>query len=261
MQLFTGLMSLSVIFLLAFTVVAQEQAYNFPEDPDVPVLKVQHLFRAEGGDTPPLVLVYGDGRIVKPIADGEDYEITIDQERLEALLNEIVVDNGFFEMESEDIKNEVVPERKRKRLRPGGFEFRVEMKLADREHVVSVGNSWVYKRLKSRKKHANAAVFQKFLNVEELSNKLSNWALLGGEQAMQTIFEAANAKAQEEYPGAPRVSKADILSLKSENGRATMYLNAKATAKTPALRVIVTKRQGEEDFDVEVELNKPRGIH
>ena len=111
MQFFTGLMSLSVIFLLAFTVVAQEQAYNFPEDPDVPVLKVQHLFRAEGGDTPPLILVYGDGRIVKPIADGEDYEITIDQERLEALLNEIVVDNGFFEMESEDIKNEVVPER------------------------------------------------------------------------------------------------------------------------------------------------------
>jgi len=113
----------------------------------------------------------------------------------------------------------------------------------------------------SRAKHADAEVFQKFLNVEELSHKLSHWALLGGEQAMQTIFETANAKTQEEYPGAPALSEADILSLKSEDGRASMFLNAKATGKTPALHVIVRKRKGEEDFDVELELNKPRSIH
>jgi len=71
----------------------------------------------------------------------DDYVITIEKKRLQELLGEIIEDNQFFKMDVDVIKAEVLSERKLNRLRPG-FEFRIELNLVDREHVVSVGHSW-----------------------------------------------------------------------------------------------------------------------
>ena len=261
MQFFSCLISLVVIFVSAVTAVAQP-AYQYPDDPDVPVLKVNDVYRT-GGDSPPLVLIYGDGRIVKPVSDNpeQDFVITVDQERLNTLLSKIIEDNQFLEIDAEDIKDEVLTARKRSQLRPG-FDFRIELNLADQQHVVAVGHSWVYQRLsRGRTRHADAERFQQFLNIEELSIKLSRWAMIGGEEAMQTILEAANKKTQEEYPGAPKISEAKILSLKSENGRAILQFGTPKTGDIPALYVIVGKNKGEEDFDTVIKINKPRQFH
>jgi len=61
------LLSVSVVLVVAITAAVQP-AYSFLEDPAVPILKVDELFRAEGSDSPPLILVYADGRVVKPVS-------------------------------------------------------------------------------------------------------------------------------------------------------------------------------------------------
>lgn len=259
----TCLMSMS--FLLAMTIIAAAQpAYNLPEDPDVPVLKVWDLFLAEGGDSPPLILVYADGRVVKQVSDNreDDYVITIEEERLQELLGKIIEGNQFFEMDVEVIKAEVLTERKLARLRPG-FEFRIELNLADRAHVVSVGNSWVYQRLKRghQARYKDASMFHQFLNVEVLCRKLSSWALVGGEESMQEILDSANREIQAAHPGSPKVTNASIASLKSTNGRVNMCLNAAAAKGNPALQVFVGKTKGEDEFDLEVKVAKKINIH
>jgi len=261
-------MLFTLIAMLAVRADAQ-LVHNLPDDPNQHVLKVEEFYEEENNNSQPMILIYADGRVVKPVSSNEEdnFTITIEANRLNQLLKEIIEDNKFLDMEAEAIKDEVVSERKRKRLR-SSFEFRIEMNLADKTHVVSVGNTWVYQRLlRGRTRHKDAKVFQRFLNVEELCRKISNWALVGGEASMQTIIEAANKKTQEKYPGAPEITESNILSLKAKDGnQAIMYLGVAKTQATPPLHVIITKSKTKEketagDFEIELKINHPRPFH
>jgi len=69
----------------------------------------------------------------------------------------------------------------------------------------------------------------------------------GGEEPMQKILKSANKKIQELHPGSPKVSTASIVSLKSENGRVKMCLNAAKKGDNPALQVFVKKQKAKKN--------------
>ena len=258
-----GSFVLGLLFATSATAEVKQTAYSFPENPDTPVLKVEEFFLEKGSETPPLVLVYADGRVVKQVSEKreDDYVISIGKDGLNQLLKGIIEENKFFDIDVEDIKNEVLSERKRKRLL-SSYEFRVELNLGDRSHVVSLGDSWVYQRLvRGRAKHPEAKVFHRFLNVEELCRKLSRWTLVGGEAEMEAILKSANEHVQKSFPGSPAISEADILSLKPKEGRAVMRLGVKEGVGNPTLHVIVEKTKGAEGFEVQIQIKKPQPFH
>ena len=129
---------LSVVF--SHDAVAQID-FDFPEA-DVPVLMVYEYYTEAYGERRPTLLVYSDGRVVRPVTKNlvDDYEFTLSEQKFKDVLNKIFVEHDFETISDKAISEEIVSKRKLKRPSPSAF--RVTANKSDSSHVVDFGNTW-----------------------------------------------------------------------------------------------------------------------
>ena len=106
----------ALIFGLAFSnVVVAQMDFSFPDE-KVPVLKVEEYYDEANKEKRPMLLVYPDGRVVRPVSvlETEDYKFTLSKEKFKEVLAEIFKKNDFATLSDEKILAEV-SSRKAKR--------------------------------------------------------------------------------------------------------------------------------------------------
>ena len=261
----------TLIFVLGFSHDAAAQIeFDFPEA-EVPVLRVDEYYKEANKDRRPMLLVYSDGRVVRPVSDVEadDYEFTLSETKFEKVLDNIFTTNEFTTISDEAILAEVSSPRRAKR--PSPTSFRVTTNTSEGSHVVNFGNTWVHDRLGlGRKRHRDAQQLQRFLKVEEVCRELSNLALVGGEEAFQDTVQMANTSFKEAYPDGPEIGAANLFSVRrNDEGKvAIRFRVAKKVVDPNAVSVWITKTKGEaeesEELSVLVKIDKPlllRDVH
>ena len=119
----------ALIFGLAFSNLAVAQMdFSFPDE-KVPVLKVEEYYDEANKEKRPMLLVYPDGRVVRPVSvlETEDYKFTLSKEKFKEVLAEIFKKNDFATLSDEKILAEV---SSRKAKRPARTSFRVTVNLS-----------------------------------------------------------------------------------------------------------------------------------
>ena len=248
-----------LIFGLAFSnVVVAQMDFSFPDE-KVPVLKVEEYYDEANKEKRPMLLVYPDGRVVRPVSvlETEDYKFTLSKEKFKEVLAEIYDKNDFATLSDEKILAEVSSPRRAKR--PARTSFKVTLNTAEDSHVVKFGNTWLYDRLgMGRKRYPNAKQLQRFLEVEEVCRELSNMALMGGEEAFQGVVKKANEKFKQAYPDGPAISEKDLFSVRrSDDGKVAVRfrVNKKVVAPDP-VSVWVTTTRGEAEPSIKIKVDK-----
>ena len=248
----------ALIFGLAFSNLAVAQMDFSLPDEKVPVLKVEERYDEANKDKRPMLLVYSDGRVVRPVSvlETEDYKFTLSKERLKEVLAEIYDKNDFATLSDEKILAEV---SSRKAKRPARTSFRVTLNTAEDSHVVSFGDTWLYDRLGlGRKRYPDAKQLQRFLEVEEVCRELSDLALMGGEEGFQDTVKKANEKFKQAYPAGPAISEKDLFSVRRSNdGKVAVRfrVNKKVVEPDP-VSVWVTTMKGEAEPSIKVKVDK-----
>ena len=249
----------ALIFGLAFSnVVVAQMDFSFPDE-KVPVLKVEEYYDEANKDKRPMLLVYSDGRVVRPVSvlETEDYKFTLSKEKFRVVLAEIFDKNDFATLSDEKILAEVSSPRRAKR--PPRNSFRVTVNTGEDSHVVSFGDTWLYDRLGlGRKRYPKAKQLQRFLEVEEVCRELSNLALMGGEKAFQETVKKANEKFKQAYPDGPAISEKDLFSVRrSDDGKVAVRfrVNKKVVAPDP-VSVWVTTTKGEAEPTIKIKVDK-----
>ncbi len=233
--------------------------FDFP-DAKVPVLRVDEYYSEANKHRRPMLTVYSDGRVVRPVSDVEadDYEFTLSEEKFKEVLNDIFTVNDFATISDEAILAEVSSPRRAKR--PSPTSFRVTTNNSEGSHVVDFGNTWVHNRLGlGRKRHPDAKQLQRFLKVEEVCRELSNLALVGGEEAFQDIVKKANSKFKETYEDGPEIGAANLFSVR-QNKEGLVVIRFRVARKVVdpyPVSVWITKSKGEAEDLVEVKVEKP----
>ena len=247
---------LSVVF--SHDAVAQID-FDFPEA-DVPVLMVYEYYTEAYGERRPTLLVYSDGRVVRPVTKNlvDDYEFTLSEQKFKDVLNKIFVEHDFETISDKAILEEIVSKRKLKRPSPSAF--RVTANKSDSSHVVDFGNTWVHDRLgMGRKRYPDAEQLQRFLKVEEICRELSNLALVGGEEAFQDMVKKANSEFKEAYPDGPGIGAANLFSVRrTRNKSVTVRFRVGSKVVDPRpVSVWLTKTKDEGESSIEVKVDQP----
>ena len=88
--------------------------FSFPDE-KVPVLKVEEYYDEANKDKRPMLLVYSDGRVIRPVSvlETEDYRFTLSKEKFKEVLAEIFDKNDFTTLSDEKILAEVSSPRRR----------------------------------------------------------------------------------------------------------------------------------------------------
>ena len=249
----------ALIFGLAFSneVVAQMD-FSFPDE-KVPVLKVEEYYNEANKDKRPMLLVYSDGRVVRPVSvlETEDYKFTLSKEKFKDVLAEIFDENDFATLSDEKILAEVSSPRRA--MRAPRNSFRVTLNTGEDSHVVSFGDTWLYDRLgQGRKRYPDAKQLQRFLEVEEVCRELSKLALIGGEEAFQDTVKKVNEKFKQAYPDGPAISDKDLFSVRRNgDGKVAVRfrVNKKVVEPHP-VSVWVTTNKGEAEPSIEIKVDK-----
>ena len=249
----------ALIFGLAFSneVVAQMD-FSFPDE-KVPVLKVEEYYNEANKDKRPMLLVYSDGRVVRPVSvlETEDYKFTLSKEKFKDVLAEIFDENDFATLSDDKILAEVSSPRRA--MRAPRNSFRVTLNTGEDSHVVSFGDTWLYDRLgQGRKRYPDAKQLQRFLEVEEVCRELSKLALIGGEEAFQDTVKKVNEKFKQAYPDGPAISDKDLFSVRrSGDGKVAVRfrVNKKVVEPHP-VSVWVTTNKGEAEPSIEIKVDK-----
>lgn len=249
----------ALIFGLAFSneVVAQMD-FSFPDE-KVPVLKVEEYYNEANKDKRPMLLVYSDGRVVRPVSvlETEDYKFTLSKEKFKDVLAEIFDENDFATLSDDKILAEVSSPRRA--MRAPRNSFRVTLNTGEDSHVVSFGDTWLYDRLgQGRKRYPDAKQLQRFLEVEEVCRELSKLALIGGEEAFQDTVKKVNEKFKQAYPDGPAISDKDLFSVRRNgDGKVAVRfrVNKKVVEPHP-VSVWVTTNKGEAEPSIEIKVDK-----
>ena len=249
----------ALIFGLAMSQLADAQMdFSFPSD-KVPVLKVEESYSETNKEKRPMLLVYPDGRVVRPVSvlKTEDYEFTLSKEKFKEVLTEIFKTNDFATLSGEKILAEVSSRHKAKQS--ASHSFRVTTNTAESSHVVDFGTSWLYDRLRGgRKRYPHAKQLQRFLKVEDVCRELSDLALTGGEEAFQIIVKKANEKFKEAYPDGQAISDKDLFSVRrNEDGKvAVRFRFSQKNIEPHPVSVWVTTMKGEAEPSIEIKVDK-----
>ena len=256
----------ALFFVLVFPHVALGQIdFNFPKE-KVPVLRVDEYYSEANEERRPMLLVYSDGRVVRPVSvnKNDDYKFTLSEPKFKKVLNEIFIVNDFATISDETILGEISKPNRIKR--PSSNTFRITTNNSKGSHVVDFGTTWVHDRLGlGRKRHMDAEQLQRFLKVEEACRELSHLALIGGEEAFQDVAIKANAKFAEAYPDGPEISDADLYSVRlNKEGKVLIrFMVASKVVERQPVSVWVTKTKGEDkdELSIEVKVFEPIKIH
>ena len=247
--------------VLSPTVFGQVE-FDFP-DKDVPVLRVDEYYREANKDKRPTMLLYSDGRVIRPVSDDEkdDYQCTLSPQKLQSVLKEIFTTQDFSTISEEKILDEVSTPRRRKR--PSSTSFRVTTNTGQGTHAVSFGNSWLHDRLGlGRKRHEGDEHLQRFLDVEEACREISHLALVGGEKALQSATEQAQAKFKAVYPDGPTITDKHLFSVRlNSDGRvAVRFIVPRKIVEPDPVSVWVYRTKGKDELSVEIKVDVPRAI-
>ena len=242
-------------FVFADAAIAQID-FNFPKN-DVPVVRVDERYSEANKDKRPMLLVYPDGRVIRPVSDKaeDDYTFTLSEKRFNEFLDTVLVKSSFATIPEETIENTLSPRR------PARDSFKVSTNTADSSHVVNFGNSWLYNRLgtgRTRLKYAKAEHLQRFLKVEDACREIANLALVGGEEAFQDTVKKASMEFKKAYPDGPAISDADLFSVRrgSDGKVAVRFRVDKKIVESDPVSVWVKKAKGDLEPSIEVKIDK-----
>jgi len=197
--------------------------YTLPENGQTPVIVYHSLSGMIVTEQQrPLLTVFPDGRIIAGSPSGLEEEVKslISSQKLQALLEEVVKKNHFFDINTKDITQEIT------RLQNTSNKF---FSLMD-SNVVSILIT-LKERTKKQQFYGLSETARQFPEINHLTdlaaiqaklNKLRHWILVGEERGLTQALTIANQQLQQKYPAVPVLTVDDF-------NMATRHIDGKRT--------------------------------